>query len=158
MPLTPSILSAVTSQPPASAWAAVADHLRDTFFAVIPNNGAENEVVGRDRSLAELDNVLSGSAWDLWRALRDQLAQNEPGDHRLLDRYHQRQGGPHPRRSVVAGSTVVIGTGAAAEATSCIAPRSVGPNFRARQLRLPGALGSPNARLWRTTGPVALTS
>jgi len=66
MPLTSNILSALTSQPPASAWAVVAGHLRDTFFAAIPNNGAENEVVVRDRGLAELDNVLSGSAWDLW--------------------------------------------------------------------------------------------
>jgi hypothetical protein len=66
MPLSSNILSAVTSQPPASAWAVVADHLRNTFFAAIPNNGAENEVVGRDRGLAALDNVLSGSAWDLW--------------------------------------------------------------------------------------------
>src|SRR5581483_3842464 len=66
MPLTSKILSAVTTEPPADAWAGVAAHLRETFFAAFPNTGAENEVVGRDRGLAELDNVLSGSAWDLW--------------------------------------------------------------------------------------------
>src|ERR1700722_16455418 len=66
MPLKPSILSAVTGQPPAEAWACIAAHLRAEFFAPISDTGAESEVVRRDRGLAELDNVLSGSAWDLW--------------------------------------------------------------------------------------------
>src|SRR3984957_6163726 len=66
MPLKPSILSAVTGQPPAEAWACIAAHLRAEFFAPISDTGAESEVVRRDRALSELDNVLSGSAWDLW--------------------------------------------------------------------------------------------
>lgn len=66
MPLTPDILNAVGGQPPAAAWAVIADHLRTAFLAPIPASGADNEVVKRDRALAELDNVLSGSAWDLW--------------------------------------------------------------------------------------------
>ncbi len=66
MPITPQTLSAVTGQPPAAAWATIAAHLREEFFAPVPATGAEGEVVRRDRGLEELDNVLSGSAWDLW--------------------------------------------------------------------------------------------
>jgi hypothetical protein len=66
MPLKPPLLSAVTGQPPAEVWACIAAHLRDEFFALISDAAAESEVVRRDRALAELDNVLSGSAWDLW--------------------------------------------------------------------------------------------
>lgn len=66
MPLTTALLNSVTGKPSAAAWAEVAGHLRDVFFAPFAGNGGENELVGRDRSLAELDNVLSGSAWDLW--------------------------------------------------------------------------------------------
>lgn len=66
MPLTPDLLNAVAGQPPDAAWAAVIDHLRGAFFAPIPASGADAEVVKRDRASADLDNVLSGSAWDLW--------------------------------------------------------------------------------------------
>jgi hypothetical protein len=66
MPVKPPLLNAVTGQPPAEAWSSVVTHLRDEFFAPVAESGAESEIVRRDRGLAELDNVLSGSAWDLW--------------------------------------------------------------------------------------------
>jgi hypothetical protein len=66
MPLPSDILSQVVTRQPHEAWARIAEHLKQTFFAAMPDSGVENEVVGRDRGLAELDNVLSGSAWDLW--------------------------------------------------------------------------------------------
>lgn len=66
MSLTPTVFSAVVGGQPAVAWSCVIDHLRGVFFADLPASGVENEVVNRDRGLAELDNVLSGSAWDLW--------------------------------------------------------------------------------------------
>ena len=66
MPVKPPLLNAITSQPPAEAWACIAAHLQDEFFAPISEVGAESEIVRRDRGLAELDDVLSGSAWDLW--------------------------------------------------------------------------------------------
>jgi len=71
MPVTATILNAVTGPPPAAAWAGIAAHLRDEFFAPIPETGAEGEVVRRDRGLAELDNILSGSAWDLWSSFEE---------------------------------------------------------------------------------------
>ena len=66
MPVTAAMLNTVAGQPPTAAWDGITAHLRDEFFAPIPESGAEGEVVRRDRGLAELDNVLSGSAWDLW--------------------------------------------------------------------------------------------
>ena len=62
MPVTAAILNSVATKPPAAAWADIAAHLRDEFFAPIAESGAESEVVRRDRGLEELDNVISGSA------------------------------------------------------------------------------------------------
>lgn len=66
MPMKPALLSAVTGHPPNEAWACIAAYLQEEFFAPIAESGAESEIVRRDRGVAELDNVLSGSAWDLW--------------------------------------------------------------------------------------------
>jgi hypothetical protein len=65
MPLPADLLTTVLTSPPAEAWGRIADHLWAEFQA--PISGAANaEVVRRDRSLTELDNVLSGTAWDVW--------------------------------------------------------------------------------------------
>lgn len=66
MPISPNLLSAVVGQAPDAAWRSIADHMWAEFSAPLPSAGAEAEVVKRDRGLTELDNVLSGSAWDLW--------------------------------------------------------------------------------------------
>ena len=66
MPITADILNTIVAQPTAAAWANVITHLRNEFFAPFPESGAESELVKRDRAVAELDNILSGSAWDLW--------------------------------------------------------------------------------------------
>lgn len=66
MPISQDILSAITTAPPAEAWQAIADHLWSEFSAPIPAAAADAEVVRRDKGLTELDNVLSGSTWDLW--------------------------------------------------------------------------------------------
>lgn len=79
MPLNPPILSAVTGLPPAEAWACIAAHLRGEFFAPVPGSGAEGEVVRRDRGLTELDNVLSGSAWDLWASFESTVPKASRG-------------------------------------------------------------------------------
>src|SRR5260221_8716160 len=67
MPLSESLLNIVVGQPPNAAWRGIADHLWSEFSAPISAAGADAEVVKRDRGLTELDNVLSGSAWDLWK-------------------------------------------------------------------------------------------
>jgi len=68
MPLSASLLNAVVGQAPSDAWRSITDHLWAEFSAPIAAAGADAEVVKRDRGLTELDNVLSGSAWDLWTA------------------------------------------------------------------------------------------
>lgn len=45
---------------------AIVDHLWSQFSAPIAPAAADAEVVKRDKGLTELDNVLSGSCWDLW--------------------------------------------------------------------------------------------
>jgi hypothetical protein len=66
MSLSPDLLNAVFGQPPDAAWRSIADRLWAEFSASLPSSGGDAEVVKRDRGLTELDNVLSGSAWDLW--------------------------------------------------------------------------------------------
>jgi hypothetical protein len=51
---------------PPDAWRNISDHLWAEFSAPLAASGADAEVVKRDRALTELDNVLSGLAWDLW--------------------------------------------------------------------------------------------
>jgi hypothetical protein len=43
MPVKPPLLDAITSPPPAEAWACIAAHLQDEFFAPITAVGAESE-------------------------------------------------------------------------------------------------------------------
>ena len=65
MPLPADLLATVLTSPPAEAWGRIADHLWAEFHAPI-SGAVDAVVVRRDRSLTELDNVLSGTAWDLW--------------------------------------------------------------------------------------------
>lgn len=64
--MTADLLDAVTNQPPDQAWATIIEHVWTTFSASVASAGSEAEIVNRDRGLTELDNILSGSAWDLW--------------------------------------------------------------------------------------------
>lgn len=65
MALPPDLLTSVLTAPPVQAWGSIADHLWDEFHPPI-SGSVDAEVVRRDRSITELDNVLSGTAWDLW--------------------------------------------------------------------------------------------
>ena len=65
MPLHRDLLTTVTSSSSSQAWASITDHLWSEFSAPIPAAVADTEVVKRDRGLTELENVLSGSAWEL---------------------------------------------------------------------------------------------
>ena len=67
MSLTADLLTTVLTAPPDQAWSQVADHLWARFQAPI-EGAVDTEVVRRDRSITELDNILSGSGWDLWDA------------------------------------------------------------------------------------------
>ena len=65
MPLAPELLIATTCQPAKEAWAVIRDHLWKQFSPSLAA-AADTEVVKRDRGLAELDNIISGAAWDIW--------------------------------------------------------------------------------------------
>jgi hypothetical protein len=66
MPLSSKLLSVTTGQPADKAWTSIIDHVWHEFSADIPTAAADAEIVRRDRNLTELDNIISGSAWDLW--------------------------------------------------------------------------------------------
>jgi hypothetical protein len=66
MPIDPGLLTQVTTASSQAAWQAISDYLWEQFSASIPASAAYSEVVRRDKDLNELDNVLSGSAWELW--------------------------------------------------------------------------------------------
>ena len=66
MPIGTDLLTQVTTAAPQEAWQAISDYLWEQFSAPIPASAADSEVVRRDKDLNELDNVLSGSAWELW--------------------------------------------------------------------------------------------
>jgi len=67
MAIGAELLTTVTTAPPKEAWGAVADYLWEQFSAPIAPAAADTEVVRRDKDLNELDNVVSGSSWELWR-------------------------------------------------------------------------------------------
>ena len=66
MPIAADLLTRVTTAPPPEAWRSIAAYLWEQFSAPIASASADAEVVRRDKDLNELDNVISGSAWELW--------------------------------------------------------------------------------------------
>jgi hypothetical protein len=66
MPVASELLATATTEPAGTAWATILDHVWREFSASLPAAAADAEVVKRDRDLTELDNIISGSAWDLW--------------------------------------------------------------------------------------------
>lgn len=66
MPISTDLLSRVTTSKPNEAWQAVSTYLWQQFSAPIAPAAADAEVVRRDKDLNELDNVVSGSSWELW--------------------------------------------------------------------------------------------
>lgn len=73
MPISPELLTKVTVAPPHEAWQAIADFLWEQFSSPISASTPDAEVVRRDKGLTELDNVLSGSAWDLWSSFESAI-------------------------------------------------------------------------------------
>ena len=67
MAVTPELLDTVTNASPKQAWEAIAECMWSTFTAPIADDAKpESEIINRDRGIAELENVLAGSCWDLW--------------------------------------------------------------------------------------------
>jgi hypothetical protein len=89
MALSPDLLTIVLTAPPAEAWQSIAVHLWDEFHPPI-SGSVEAEVVRRDRSLTELENVLSGTAWDLWDAFESVVPRTS---HALAEFWRRGSGG-----------------------------------------------------------------
>jgi hypothetical protein len=60
------IMRDIFKLPPLQAWEKIFDHLWHEFSGPISSDVADAITTGRDRDLAALDNLLAGSAWDLW--------------------------------------------------------------------------------------------
>lgn len=90
MPLTSDLLTKTTGEPADKAWAAIIDHLWQEFSAYIPAAAVDAEVVKRDRSLTELDNIISGSAWDLWNDFETVVPKASKA---IVDFWTETQGG-----------------------------------------------------------------
>jgi hypothetical protein len=59
-------LDSILTAPPKEAWQVVFDKLWEIFSAPLTPQHAEREVTERERKVAELELLLSGSAWELW--------------------------------------------------------------------------------------------
>ena len=60
-------LDAVLTAAPAEAWQAVFTKLWEIFSVPLTAQHAERDVMDRERKIGELELLLSGSAWELWR-------------------------------------------------------------------------------------------
>ncbi len=61
-----SLLTTIMNSEPEKAWESILDYLWQTFSSPIRKDLADVRTTERDRSIAELDNLLTGAAWELW--------------------------------------------------------------------------------------------
>lgn len=73
MPLSPDLLTLLTNETPKQAWTAISDYLWDQFSAPTTSTNSIAEIVRRDKDLNEIENVLSGSAWELWNDFENSI-------------------------------------------------------------------------------------
>lgn len=59
-------LDAVLTADPKEAWGIIFNRLWEIFSAPLPTEGAENEIIERERRISALELILSGSSWNLW--------------------------------------------------------------------------------------------
>lgn len=90
MPLAPDLLTAATAKPADQAWPSIINHLWKEFSADLPTAASDQEIVKRDRGLTELDNIISGSSWDLWN---DFDAVVPKASQTIVDFWTKTQGG-----------------------------------------------------------------
>lgn len=62
-----ALITQVFNLPADQAWQAIFDFLHDTFSPPIRADVVDAITTERDKSIETLDNVLSGSAWELWQ-------------------------------------------------------------------------------------------
>ena len=68
----PTLDSVLTAQPK-EAWQVIFEKLWEIFSAPLAPQHAEREVTERERKIGELELLLSGSAWELWRDFEESV-------------------------------------------------------------------------------------
>jgi len=69
-----TLVTDIFSLPNEHAWRAIFSYLWETFSAPIRPDMVDAITTERDKGIEQLDNILSGSAWELWQ----QFEQNAP--------------------------------------------------------------------------------
>jgi hypothetical protein len=83
-------LDAVLTSAPAEAWSAIFTKLWEVFSAPLTVQHAERDVMDRERKIGELELLLSGSAWELWRDYEKSVPRTAPS---LIDFWNKTPGG-----------------------------------------------------------------
>ena len=60
-------LDAVLTAPAKEAWRGIFEKLWEIFSSPLTQQNAEREIADRERKVGEMELLLSGSAWELWR-------------------------------------------------------------------------------------------
>jgi hypothetical protein len=85
-----SKLDAVLTAAPAEAWSAIFTKLWEIFSAPLTAQHVEREVMDRERKIGELELLLSGSAWELWRDYENSVPRTAQS---LIDFWNKTAGG-----------------------------------------------------------------
>ena len=80
------------------AWKWLREQLWNHFSAPLPVKGCDKEIVRRDRAVAELDNLLAASAWNLWNAFADALPR---GSNSVIDFWNATSTGPNGKAVLI---------------------------------------------------------
>ena len=64
-------LTEILKRPPLEAWDIILDFLWKTMSGPIEKGLAEPAIIERDLTVGEMDNLLCGSAWELWREVEN---------------------------------------------------------------------------------------
>jgi hypothetical protein len=78
-----ALINTIFSAPAKQAWEAIFNYLWQTFSESIPMECADAVSIDRDRAIAVLDNILSGSSWELWQ----QFEQTAPRTSQELKQF-----------------------------------------------------------------------
>lgn len=78
------LLSDIYSQKPEVVWQLIAEHLWQHFSAPVETSGdISAAILKRDRAIAPLDNLIAGTAWELW----DHFVENTRATSRELQSF-----------------------------------------------------------------------
>ncbi len=83
-------LDVVLTAAPMEAWSVMFTKLWEVFSAPLNIQHVEGDVVDRERKIGELELILSGSAWELWRDYETSIPRTAPA---LIDFWNKTPGG-----------------------------------------------------------------